>query len=68
MVAIIKAAGLDRKIADQLRKDLIPQIQDNNPRDKPFYQRNPTETSERVLKQYVEVYCILDSPKIEHED
>jgi hypothetical protein len=56
MSTLVKAPGLDPKIADRLREELMPPTQDNVPREQPFYKLPGTSKTEKILREYIQVY------------
>lgn len=57
MSIIVKAPGLEAKIADALRDELMPRS--SIPQEQPFYRLPSTPNTEKTLNGYIEVYSQL---------
>jgi hypothetical protein len=56
MSTLVKAPSLNPEIADRLREELMLPTQDNVPREQPFYKLPSTSKTEKILKEYIQVY------------
>ncbi|KAH6667745.1 hypothetical protein B0J14DRAFT_170975 [Halenospora varia] len=54
MSTLVKGPALESQIADQLRQELMPETQNKQPREQPFYKLSGTSNNEKILKEYIE--------------